>query len=789
MIARYYNWLHGHWPAGKVEKLPVADEHGQTNVHGLYVVGDLTGIPLLKFSADTGTRAVAHIAEDSGFAARKTADDVIDIAIIGLGVSGLAAAMEAKKRGLSYVVFEAAQPFSTIQNFPKGKPIFTYPTDMVPAGDVQFGEGTEVKEGLVDHLMQTLTAADLHIEPRRVNAMTSTGGRFVLEADGKTVEAHRVIAAIGRSGNFRKLGISGEDLDRVSNRLHDPQDFTGKKCLVVGGGDSAVETAIALARCGADVVLSYRKPELSRPKPENVDKLMALAKDPAADVDVTQPVSERVTTSAGAFMNVPRGQGSVRLMLGSDPVRIEAKSVTVRTADGEERTLDNDNVFVMIGREAPLDFFRRAGVHIQGEIRGLGWLTLALSVLLFTFVYHWKKTGVWLPIGEVFAERGWFPYNVPGWWASLGQAFNDPSTLVGTLKVSLGEPGFYYTTAYCAAIVVFGIRRVRRRKTPYVKWQTIALASVQIVPLFLLPYVLLPWLGHNGLFDDGVMKSIGDELFPLANYGQGREYWRAFGLILAWPLFVWNVFTDAPMWGWLAISVVQTFVIIPALLYRFGKGAYCGWICSCGALAETMGDAHRHKMPHGPGVNKLNMIGQAFLLFAFVLLVFRVLGWAFPDGPFAHWHHLLFKDLPVLNYNWFVDLLFAGIIGVALYWHFSGRVWCRFACPLAALMHIYTRFSQFAIISEKKKCISCNVCTSVCHQGIDIMNFANKGLPMQDPECVRCSACVQSCPTGVLSFGRVNQAGETLGKDRLAASPVQMTELVQLRSSSTDKAA
>jgi formate hydrogenlyase subunit 6/NADH:ubiquinone oxidoreductase subunit I len=95
-------------------------------------------------------------------------------------------------------------------------------------------------------------------------------------------------------------------------------------------------------------------------------------------------------------------------------------------------------------------------------------------------------------------------------------------------------------------------------------------------------------------------------------------------------------------------------------------------------------------------------------------------------------------------------------------------------------MHVYARFSRFRILSDKKKCISCNVCTSVCHQGIDIMNFANKGLPMEDPECVRCSACVQSCPTGVLTFGQIDRkTGETLATDPpwLAASPVQRVEL------------
>jgi polyferredoxin len=273
------------------------------------------------------------------------------------------------------------------------------------------------------------------------------------------------------------------------------------------------------------------------------------------------------------------------------------------------------------------------------------------------------------------------------------------------------------------------------------------------------------------------LKWLADQLFPSVTYTElGREYWRAFGLILAWPLFFWNAFTDQPMWTWLAISAFQTFVIIPFIVMRWGKGAYCGWICSCGALAETLGDTQRSKMPHGPFWNRANMIGQVFLAFALVLMLFRSIGWAL--GP-ASWasrsFSYLFHDLPIFNYVWFVDLFWAGIMGVGMYFWFSGRVWCRFACPLAALMHIYARFGKFRIFPEKKKCISCNVCTSVCHQGIDIMSFANKGLPMEDPECVRCSACVQQCPTGVLSFGRYDATGTPL-LDKLLASPVQIRE-------------
>ena len=84
-------------------------------------------------------------------------------------------------------------------------------------------------------------------------------------------------------------------------------------------------------------------------------------------------------------------------------------------------------------------------------------------------------------------------------------------------------------------------------------------------------------------------------------------------------------------------------------------------------------------------------------------------------------------------------------------------------------MNIYGRFSSFRILVDSKKCISCNACTTTCHQGIDIMQFANRGLHMEDPQCVRCSACVQACPTDVLSFGRVDGKGEIIARDTISA--------------------
>ncbi len=785
LIQHYIRWLHTGWPAGRVEKLPEVQPDGSTNVPGLYITGDLTGIPLLKFAADSGTRVIRTLLRDPAFLNRRGGNpDLPDVVIVGAGVSGMAAALEARKLGLSFRVLEASEPFSTIMNFPYGKPIYTYPTDMTPAGDLQLHAA--VKESLVEELRRQTLAQGIEPTLARVQRVTRKGGMLdVVISEDKHLRSHRVVVAVGRSGNFRKLGVPGESLDKVYNRLHDPQDFCAQQALVVGGGDSALETAIALARCGAAVTLSYRDREFSRPKPENVDQLRALIRDPRAAMAGAPPHAGRTTPGTGDPAGARNRPGPIEVLMGSTVQEIREHQVLIRDADGQVLARDNDVVFSMIGREPPLDFLRRCGVRIRGDWRAGTWIGCLTFIVFCVFLYHWKSDAG-IPINRMFKSHHWFPFNLGG--------TEDPASLLGTAQISMRSPSFYYSGVYCLCIIVFGIRRIRRRKTPYVTLQTLTLAAVQCGPLFVLPYVLLPWLGHNGVFDDGLGKSVADALFPVSPWDpQGREYWRSVGFILAWPLMFWNVFTDQPLWAWLILSGIQTVVLIPLLIRYWGKGAYCGWICSCGALAETMGDAHRHKMPHGPQWNRLNLLGQLFLLLAGLLLVLRAVSWSAPDGSalqrvssalYAGGLHgktpgggALGFPLQFLNYVWFVDLLWAGILGVAFYFWFSGRVWCRFACPLAALMHIFARFSRFRILADKQKCISCNVCTTVCHQGIDVMNFANKGRPMEDPECVRCSACVQSCPTGVLEFGQIDRASQqVISRDRLVASLVRSRE-------------
>jgi thioredoxin reductase/ferredoxin len=731
LLSRYIHWLHTRWPAGTVEKLPAAGDDGATRVPGIYVAGDLRGVPLLKFAADSGARVIRTIAGDPALpAARATAaPGTVDVAIVGAGVAGMAAAIEARAQGLSIRVLEASEPFSTIANFPRRKPIFTYPGDMTPAGDLRVT--ATVKEALFEELTGQAARAGIPVERARALRIERRDGAFdVVVESGEPVRALRVVCALGRSGDYRRLGVPGEDLDKVSNRLHDPADFAGARVLVVGGGDSALEAAIALADAGATVTLCHRQAAFNRPKAENVARVDEIAKDPSR----------------------------LRLLKPANVTAIGPADVSVRHDGGAGERIGNDFVFVMIGRDAPLDFFRRSRVKVTGDWSARTAAAFAAFVVFCIALYNWKSGG---GLGNWFYAHHWWPTTIRDAVAA------DPDSLAGVIATSASSPSFWYTLAYSAIVVIFGLRRIRRRATPYITAQTWTLMAIQVLPLFILPEILLPWLGRNGLLPQGFL----DALFPEVTYGNGREYWRAYGFVLAWPLNVYNVFTDRPLPWWLVIAVVQTLVAIPLLIRYWGKGAYCGWICSCGALAETLGDTHRARMVHGPRWNRANAFGQAVLAVAVALLVMRIAGWVQPGSwPDRAFHSAL--D----GYKWTVDVFLAGVVGYGFYFWYSGRVWCRFMCPLAALMHVYARFSRFAILADKKKCISCNVCTSVCHQGIDVMNFANKGLAMQDPQCVRCSACVQGCPTGVLSFGQVDASGRVLSTGRLPASPVRARE-------------
>lgn len=795
-IKKYFNWLQKDNPTGEVERYPEVDENGETSLKGVFIVGDLTGIPLLKLAAESGKKIIDFFNRDNDFQKERknlADNEIYDLLIIGAGPAGVAAGMEAIKHNYNFKILESAKRFSTIINFPKGKPIIAAPNEYSQESDLKINEG--VKESLLDELNDQIKNIDLPIvEGVVVEKIEKKGNHFEIITDDTTFKSLRVVLAIGKSGNARTLDIPGEDLPKVFNRLIDPEEAKDEDVLVVGGGDSALETAIAVAECAKSVALSYRKSSFSRPKEQNEVKLNKLVEE-----------------------------GKIKLLFETNIKEIKESSVVLLDKENKEIELDNSMVFSMIGKELPTDFFRRSGIKIEGELSLVAKLQFALLLLFAGVLYFGKssadfyesffgKVDSWGKVfTSVFSGEFWYKFfSLPE--VLFSSLFSDSIRIWSVTKyinavvayfsfvafvllgvyllyrfirdyapevklnwqtfkyayfISLGlffafiffggryyglellgkSQGFWYTGFYSLTILLFGLRRMHIKPTRYIKLQTWTLILIQALPLFILPEFVFPLLGKIGALG-GENGFVFTQVFPK------ESYWRSYGFILAWPLNFSNLYNSNITTFWLVFSLFQTFVFIPYIVYRWGKGAYCGWICSCGALAETLGDEYRTLAPHGPKAKKWENFGQWALLAAFVITGMKLISVLY-NIPIPIINEKVSYTADFLHKFYYIgiDVIFAGVLGVGVYFFMSGRVWCRFGCPLAAWMHIVNRFTRYRIFADKKKCISCNICTKVCHMGIDVMSYANKGIPMNDVECVRCSACVVNCPTEVLSFG------------------------------------
>ncbi|MEO8168824.1 MAG: NAD(P)-binding domain-containing protein, partial [bacterium] len=203
-ITRYFNWLQKGNPTGLVDRFPEIDEKGETSVKGIYVIGDLTGIPLLKLAAEGGKKIIDTLHADQQFQSlrKSMADDVYDLVIVGGGISGISAGIEALNHGYKFIILESAQKFSTVVNFPKGKPIYSEPASVQQMAALKINDGT--KESLLDDLHEQISSLELPVsEGEMVEVIKKKGNVFEVVSKKGTYRAYRVILAIGKSGNAR----------------------------------------------------------------------------------------------------------------------------------------------------------------------------------------------------------------------------------------------------------------------------------------------------------------------------------------------------------------------------------------------------------------------------------------------------------------------------------------------------------------------------------------------------------------------------------------------------------
>ncbi len=311
--------------------LPHVNQYFETNMKGIYIAGEIGGMGLIRNAVEQGKQAVDNLVK--GIAAKGKFE--YDLVVVGAGPAGISATLQAKKLGLKTLTLEQDSLGGTVYTFPRKKIVMTAPMDLPLHGKLKLYETS--KQELLDLWNDILGKNSIEIqENKKVDSITIDNGGFrIFVKDGTQYSANKVLLAIGRRGTPRKLNIPGEISTKVAYRLLEPELITGKNIVVVGGGDSAIESAILLADENK-VTLSYRNAIFSRLKPRN-----------------KQALEELISAN------------KVNVVLNSNLVSIEEEYVNIKV-DGNSETvqMENDLVYIFAGGELPTQFLKNVGIEI-----------------------------------------------------------------------------------------------------------------------------------------------------------------------------------------------------------------------------------------------------------------------------------------------------------------------------------------------------------------------------------------------------------------------------------------
>ena len=337
--------------------LPAIDgDHEAVGVPGLFLAGEITGFALVRTAVAHGTLVARTIAARCAAAAAPAPvrNEVLDLLVIGLGPAGLACMLAAKELGLRAVgVDQAAAIGGTVAAYPRHKLVMTQPMELPLHGRLPRMEYS--REELVELWQQLVERHDLAVRTGiAVNRIErDANGTFVVEGSRGPLRARNVCLAVGRRGTPQRLQVPGEELSKVSYSLLDAASYRDRAILVVGGGDSAIEAALALAdQPGNRVTISYRKPAFSRLKARNEQRIDAAVAAGTIDVQFASVV-ECITPEAVQLRTVGERE-------------VEPAGGGVATATIE---LPNDDVFVFAGGTPPFPLLEAAGVSFDPALR------------------------------------------------------------------------------------------------------------------------------------------------------------------------------------------------------------------------------------------------------------------------------------------------------------------------------------------------------------------------------------------------------------------------------------
>lgn len=305
------------------------------------------------------------------------------------------------------------------------------------------------------------------------------------------------------------------------------------------------------------------------------------------------------------------------------------------------------------------------------------------------------------------------------------------------LSGSEASQWFLYGFLYCLAMVVMGIRMFSKyRNNVYQNVRTSSVIFFQLCFAFLIPNIL-----YKLNLPSADLKNI----WPL-DYTFFFDY-HLNDLISHGTIGFWFL-------GW---GIALFILVVPVMVYFFGKRWYCSWVCGCGGLAETLGDPYRqlsNKTLRAWKIEKYTVHGV--LVFSVIMTGAVLYTYFTKDNEILGINTFSIRE----NYGFFIGFIFSGVIGTGFYPFMGNRMWCRFGCPLAAYLGIIQRFkSKFRITTNGGQCISCGNCSTYCEMGIDVRSYAQKGENIIRASCVGCGICAAVCPRGVLKLENTNEEG------------------------------
>ncbi len=311
--------------------IPVVSPQFESNIPGLYIAGELGGMGLVANAIEQGKQAIDSIARRND---AKT-DDAYDVVIVGGGPAGISATLQAKHKGLRHLTLEQEQLGGTVAHYPRRKVVMTRHAVLPLYGKVRFKRVR--KERLLELWHSVIAKTGIEIlQGVRVERITPTAGRFEITTSAGPATATTVLLATGRRGSPRKLGVPGEALSKVVYRLDAPSQYRGQNVLIVGGGDSALETAIALARIPVkSIILCHRGPAFDRARSQTRQRFAAAQKS-----------------------------GTLQVLFGSYVRAIEPARVAVEQ-DGVMRSFPNDAVIICAGGVLPTLLLDDIGVSVE----------------------------------------------------------------------------------------------------------------------------------------------------------------------------------------------------------------------------------------------------------------------------------------------------------------------------------------------------------------------------------------------------------------------------------------